>query len=276
MEYHRPVPSLPTRLQEVLAARATREFLAWCLPALLVGFALRFALTIHLPYAYFHDDAPDFICTAEQWITQHRFELHGKKTFLVPVLFTLPFALPVPAAITIPIFQHAMGLGLILMVGALCRFWLEKWKFWIVPLTLLAALNPFYLWFEHTLMAETTFLCCTVLVALAGTLYTQRQTWWRFALLNLALVLVAGARPEGKLLFGFGLLLVALAHGRDWRAGGVRVAILAAVALAEVALHRRRESLAIAHPRELRVLVPVRLQIVAQRGDVRIEARRAR
>ena len=219
------------RLKEIFAARATREFLAWCLPALLIGFALRLTLTIQLPYAYFHDDTPDFLTTPYEWLGWHNFEIHGKKTFLVPVLYTLMFALPIPAAITIPIVQHAMGLGLILMVGGLCRLWFETWKIWIVPLTILAAINPFLLWYEHTLMAETTFVCATVLVALAGTLYTRRATWWRFALLAVALVVVAGARPEGKLLFGFGLFLAVLVHWRKWAALAVRVAILATIAL---------------------------------------------
>lgn len=219
------------RLQAFFSNRDVRELLLWCLPALLVGFALRLMLTIHLPYAYYHDDAPDFLCTTEILATRHHFELHEKKTFLVPTLYTLAFATPVPAAITVPIFQHLSGLGLILMLGALCRLWLTHWKIWIIPVTVLAAINPIFLWFEHTFMAETVFVFCFVLVALAGTLYARRPTWRGIAFLSVALVLLAGARPEGKLLFGFGLLLVLLVHRQELRTCWPRLAVLAAVAL---------------------------------------------
>jgi hypothetical protein len=80
-------------------------------------------------------------------------------------------------------------------------------------------------------MAETTFIFCTLLVALAGTLYTIRQTRAHFAFLCVSLVLEAGARPEGKLLFGFGLLVLLLVHWPVLRKYWPRLAILVAIAI---------------------------------------------
>jgi len=205
--------------------------LTWCAPALLVAIALRIALTWSLPYAYFHDDTPDFISTADKLMYEHKWELHEKKTFLVPILFSAPFALPIPALKSIPFFQHLLGLGLIILIGALCRLWFAWWKIFIIPLTLLAAINPFYLWYERTLMAETTFVFCTALVAVAGTLYARASTFPRLAFLCFTLVLEAGARPEGKLLFGFALFLVVLVHWGDLGRAWHRPAIVAAIAL---------------------------------------------
>ncbi|HYR58780.1 MAG TPA: hypothetical protein VEO95_09135, partial [Chthoniobacteraceae bacterium] len=110
--------------------------------------------------------------------------------------------------------------------------WFRAWKIFIVPITVLAAANPFFLWFEHTLMAEAIFLFTTVLLAVAGTLYALEQGRERFYFLLAALFLEAGARPEGKLLFGFGIVLVALIHWRGWRSAWPRVAIVAALAIA--------------------------------------------
>ena len=219
------------QVQACLRDQRLRELLRWCLPALLIGLVLRVLLTVEMPYAYFHDDAPDFLTTPDRLIHDHKFELHEKKTFLVPVLFTLPFALPLPAMTTIPIAQHVLGLGLIVLIGALCRLWFSAWKVWIVPLTLLAAVNPFYLWYEHTLMAETIFVFCTVLVALVGTLYAQAPTRARFVAFCTALVLEAGARPEGKLLFGFGLLLVVWVQWGQFRVAWRQVVAMAVIAL---------------------------------------------
>ena len=226
-----PVSPILARIKALLRDPHTREFFAWCLPALLVGLALRVLLTIHAPWAYFHDDAPDFLATPDRLLNGFEFSIHVKKTFLVPIVFTIPFLLHLPALIVIPLFQHALGLALVVLIGLLCRLWFRAWRLFIVPLTLLTAVNPFFLWYEHTLMAETIYIVCTVLVAVAGTLYALRQSRGRFILLCTALFLEAGARPEGKLLFGFGLFLLALLHWRAWRENIVRFAVMFALAV---------------------------------------------
>ncbi len=201
------------------------------LPALLLGLALRVALTVALPYGIYHDDTPDFLTTPDRLLHDHRFELHSKKTFLVPVVFTIPFLLHVPALVFIPVLQHVLGLVMVGMIGLLIRLWFRAWKIFILPLTLLAAANPFLLWYEHTLMAESLFLFTTVLLAVAGTLYALDQSRGYFYFLLTALFLEAGARPEGKLLFGFGIVFVALIHWRGWRSAWPRVAIVAGLAV---------------------------------------------
>jgi hypothetical protein len=218
-------------LYTLARAPRLREVVRWSLPALLVGLALRVVLTVQLPWAVFHDDTPDFLTTPDKLFNEGKWELHEKKTFLVPLAFTAGFALPVPAMKVIPLAHHVLGLALVLLTGALVRLWFAGWRLWIIPLTLVAAVNPFLLWYEHTLMAETIFLFCTVLLALAGTLYAEAPSPGRFVFLCVALFLEAGARPEGKLLFGFGLLLVVLVHRRELRTAWRWPAMLLGVAL---------------------------------------------
>lgn len=208
-----------------------RELLLWCLPALVAGLVVRGALTWQMPYGYCQADTPDFLTTPDRLLFEHRFELHMKKTFLAPVVFTLPFLLHLPALIAIPAMQHVLGLMLVILVGVLCRLWFAHWKWFVVPLTLIAALDPAMLWFEHTLMAETLFVFCTVALAVAGTLYARHATRPRFILLCVALFLEAGARPEGKLLFGFGILLVALVQWREGRRLLPHLAVVIALAV---------------------------------------------
>src|SRR5579871_3682246 len=76
-----------------------REFLLWCMPALLIGAIARLALEIHFPYGYFQGDTPDFLVTAERLVRNHTIVIHGKKAFLAPILFALPFLLHIPALI---------------------------------------------------------------------------------------------------------------------------------------------------------------------------------
>lgn len=204
-------------LKPLSAQSPLREVLLWCLPALLVGLVLRVILTWQLPYAYFHSDAADFLTTVDDLLLKGHWEIHGKKTWLLPTLFAVPVILGGPALVIIPVIQHAAGLVLVIVIGALVRLWFDLWRWAIIPLTLLTAANPFMLWYEHTLMAETAFILFFALVGLAGTLYARKQSPGRFGLLAAALFFAAGARPEGKLLLGFAVLFMAAVHGRDWR-----------------------------------------------------------
>ena len=219
------------RAGSFFASRNTREFLLWCLPALVVALAFRIALTVSLPYGYYHDDTVDFLLTPDRLLNSFSISVHTKKTFLVPATYTLPFLFGVPALIAIPLFQHLLGIVLVLIVGLLCRLWLVRWRVFILPLTLLAAANPFYLGLEHTLIAESIFVFTTTLLVVAGTLYALAQTRARFVFLLLALYLEAAARPEGKLLFAFGILLVVCLHARNWRTSWMRVAAVLLLAL---------------------------------------------
>lgn len=188
------------------------------LPALLVGLFLRAMLMVDLPYGSIHPDSDDLLLTPDRLIQKGQWSLHPKKTFLAPVLYTAAFAVPkVPVLIAIPLAQHLLGLATVAIAALLCRLWLRHWQWIVVPVTMLLAVNPALIWFEHALMTETLFVFCTALLALAGTLYALRPEKRTFAFLCVALVLEAGARPEGKLLFAFGFLLIFLVAWPQWR-----------------------------------------------------------
>lgn len=209
----------------------TREFLLWCAPALLLALALRTALCLQLPYACFRDDTHDFLLTPDSLFSGHGFILEWKKTFLVPIFFTLACLTPVPGLIVMAIVQHLLGVGAVLITGMLTRLWFERWRVFIIPVTCVIAANPSLIWFEHTLMAETTFVFATLLLALAGTVYAPRQSSARFIFLLAALFLVATARPEGKLFVGFIALLLLALHAREWRKRWPRFLTLAIFAV---------------------------------------------
>jgi len=205
-----------------------RELLLWCLPALISGGIARGILIAHFPYGYVHPDSPDFLITADRLLNHHQWVLHGKKSFLGPILFVLPMLMKIPSLLIIMWAQHFFGLIFTVMVGAIVRFWTAFWKWWIVPATLLAALNPAMLYYEHALIAESQYLWCVTALALAGSAYAAERARGRFILLLLALILTAGSRPEGKLYILFCLLLIPLLHWGQWR----KLAIFGAITLA--------------------------------------------
>lgn len=210
-----------------------RQLLAWCLPALVIGFALRAWLTWDMPFGYYQFDTPDYLVTPHRLLMHGSLTIHGKKTFLVPVLYTLACLFPAPALVTIPLAQHALGLALVVIMGALTRLWFRFWKVAIVPITVLTAINPAMLWFEHSLLAEAVWLFLLGALFLVGTLFFQQRTPGLYWLLWIVTVLVGGTRPEGHYLAAFGLLLVGCVYFGQWRELGKRLgmALLLTIAL---------------------------------------------
>ena len=204
-------------LRRALSDRGLHEFLWYCVPGVLTGLILRAWLTVAMPYGYYHPDTHDFMTTIYYLKVHHHFTIHGKTTFLTPVLYTIPFLLHVPALILIPLAQHLRGLLLILMIGALGRLWFTFWRWLIVPLTVLAAIQPAMIFWEHTLMSESGFVFCAVALALAGTCFALRPSWWTFGCVLAAMFLVAAARPEGNLLLATGVLLPLFVQWGRWR-----------------------------------------------------------
>jgi hypothetical protein len=200
-----------------LADRRLHEFLWYCVPGVLLGLLLRAWLTVAMPYGYYHPDTHDFMTTAFYLKVHHHFTVHGKTTFLTPVLYTIAFLFRIPAMIVIPFAQHLRGLLLILMVGALGRLWFTFWRWLIIPLTVLAALQPAMIFWEHTLMSESGFVFCAVALALAGTCYALWPSWWTFGGVLAAMFFVAAARPEGNLLLATGVLLPLFTQLPQWR-----------------------------------------------------------
>jgi len=204
-------------LRETLRSPAFRQFLLWTLPALILGALARAALVLHFPYGYFQGDTPDFLVTAERLVRHHTLVIHGKKAFLAPICFAIPFLLHIPALLVIPILQHLAGLLATLFAGAIVRCWFRLWRWFIIPITTLYTLNPALLWYEHALLAESHYLFCVTAVALAGTLLILQPSLRRFIWLIITLFFTAGSRPEGKLFVAFGLGVVALAYMGDWK-----------------------------------------------------------
>ena len=219
-------------LRRVAAKPGVREVLIWCVPALLVGIALRVALTVQMPWGYVQYDSAEYQETPFHLLKNGSFFVDGKRGFLVPILFTIPFLLHIPALIAIPLGQHLLGLAATVMSGALVRIWFRHWRWFIVPVTLYVAANPSMLWYEQTIMGESEFLFALIFLALAGTLWARRQSRARFWVLLAALVCAAGARPEGRLFFAFGIVLAVFVLWRQWRKLGLAIAAMLAVMVA--------------------------------------------
>lgn len=206
-----------------------RELMLWCLPGLVLGFVLRALLASAMPFAYVQHDSYRLLVGGAEWVMSLDQDVFGDNVpFLVPALYRLAQSAPIPALTTIQLGQHALGLIQIVLAGALVRFWLPRWKWWIVPVTLVFAVHPSFLWYEHTVMLEAVYVFAIMLVAVTGTWLLRRPSLAATACACGAVALVAFTRPEGKLFVAFGALALVVAFWKDWRRLGLGVAMFGA------------------------------------------------
>lgn len=223
---------LPHRLRRAARDPRLHEFLWFCVPGIAVAFVLRAWLMATLPWGFYHPDTHDFLTTVYFLKAHRHWEIHGKTTFLTPLCYTLAYFVPkVPALIVIPLAQHLRGLFVVLMMGAVCRLWCVYWRWLIVPLTILAAIQPAMIFWEHTLLSESGFVFGAVALALAGTVFARWPGWPGLGGLLAAMFLVAAARPEGNLWLGAGVLSVLIVYWGRWRAEAGKIAAIFAMTL---------------------------------------------
>lgn len=195
-----------TSLRELVGSRPVREALRLCVPALVVGFALRVAFVVAAPYGYFLSDTRNFIDPAG-----------SSRTFFAAALYLIPVAMGAPVLKVVPWIQHAMGLWMIAAAGLLCAACLRRWRWWIVPLTLIVAAHPSILWYEHMALPESMFVVLTLTTGLAFALFLKIPSPPTFLILWGSIFLTAGARQEGFLYALAALAGCALAFRHDRR-----------------------------------------------------------
>lgn len=221
----------------MLRTESARNALDWrkvlwlCLPALVIGAALRVWLTRQVPLAYFNQDVLGFLETAIGLHTHDEFDVNRKRTVLVPVFYWLLSLTKLPLASIVPTIQHSLGCLIVAVFGLLGRVIFRSWKILIVMLTVLLAVDPNILFYEHDLMAELPFLFCVAMMTAAGAWYAISRSLWSLIALLIFFFLAAIARPEGKLFVLFPLLLIALSEWRDWRRLAIHAATLVATFL---------------------------------------------
>jgi hypothetical protein len=188
-----------------------------CLPALVLGAALRLSVLMALPEAYYGSDSNSYFqTTAELW-NEHHFELRAKRRWIYPLALLPTPALPGRTLQWIAVAQHGLGLATVFGIGWIVFHLTQRPQIWVPLVTTLAALWPRMLWHEHEVIAETLLLFTVVLaVGLtlpAGSLRRRDRLFW-FLLATTAIVAV---KPHGRPIW-LGLLFAAvLIAGFPWR-----------------------------------------------------------
>jgi hypothetical protein len=207
-----------------------RDALLWAMPALVVGAILRLMLLHYSPYAYWGSDSRSFFGFTNGVLDDFYFSINEKRRYLYPI-FLLPVTLlPGSTLRALAWIQAGMGLLTILPLAYCVRRIFVGWKWTIVPLTVLYAGLPIFLWHEHELIAETVFFD-GIVWALAGwaawvsqrDVERARRLWWAFFVPFAIIVLT---KPSVKFYWpGLAIALVAVLAWRmlrwkEWAALG--------------------------------------------------------
>jgi hypothetical protein len=196
-----------------------RDALLWAIPALVVGAALRVLFLSYSPYAYWGSDSRSYFGFTNGVWTEFYFSINEKRRYLYPI-FMLPISLlPGSALRATAWIQAGLGVLTILPFAYIVRRIFVGWKGLIVPLTVLYAGLPVYIWYEHELIADT-ILFDGVVWMLAGWMAWVSQAdraraarlWWWFFV---PLAIIALTKPSVKF-FWPGILFALVVVGA-WR-----------------------------------------------------------
>lgn len=190
-----------------------RDALVWAIPALLFGAALRLLFLSYAPYAYWGSDSRSFMGFADGVLNDFYFSINEKRRYLYPV-FLLPLSvLPGGTLRWLNWTQALLGLATILPMAYLVRRTFAHWRWFIIPVTVVLAGMPVFIWYEHEMIADSVVFNCLIWAMAGWAAWVSqsdkvraRKFWWWF-LVPFAILLLT--KPSGKFLWpGVALALV--------------------------------------------------------------------
>jgi hypothetical protein len=195
------------------------QAIVWALPALVFGAVLRGILLWYSPYAYWGSDSRSFFGFTEGVLTEGYFSINEKRRYLYPILMLPISLLPGGTLRWLAVLQAGFGLSAVLAFAYVVRRCFAHWNVWIVPLSMLYAGLPIFIWYEHKLIAEGIFFPAFVW-AIGGWVafssgrragFGSGRFWWFFVPFAILVLTKPAAR-----FFWPGLLLGLLLSGA-WR-----------------------------------------------------------
>jgi hypothetical protein len=221
METTRPRPAEcnpPTANDSTPPTFRFKQYLKWCLPALMVGALLRLGTLVAIPEAYFGSDSSSYFqATVKLWTHGHHFVFNEKRRWVYPMLCLPLPALPWSPAKSVAILQHLLGLGTVAGVGWIVAHSTRYRAVWVPLVTLLVAIDLGVLRDEHELIGDSVFLAAIVATAALamppGSLRARRRLFW---FLIMAAV-VAAIKPHGRGIWLGSILAAMLITRHPWR-----------------------------------------------------------
>jgi hypothetical protein len=211
-------------MSEPSAPAASPSFSAWrrcvllCIPALILGAILRLSLISAVPEGYYGPDSNSYFDTTSALWLRHKWEMGPKRRWVYPLLLIPTPILPGRNVATISTIQHGIGLLVtVLGMGWITYHLTRRPVIWVPFVTILAALWPRMVWYEHEIVAEPILLASIIFtIALAFPVRRLREPRRLFWFLMCAALIIA-IKPHGRPIW-LGLMIAAvLLAGFPWR-----------------------------------------------------------
>ena len=194
-----------------------RRCLLLCLPALLIGAALRISMVAALPEGYYGPDSNSYFSTAKRLWNEHKWSVGEKRRWVYPVLLAALPPLPGTPSRIVPVMQHAAGLASLLGIGWIVGHVTRRRALWIPVVTTLAAVWPLMLWYEQEIQAEALFASAYILAVAALFPIARLREGRRLMWFLLAAALVVALKPHGRGLWLGCMGAAVLIAGVPWR-----------------------------------------------------------
>lgn len=192
---------------------------AWCLPALILGGLLRFWLLQGWEVGlYYGPDSQSYWHPVYMAKKGGPMEFSRKRPWLYPVLARATLVSSTPPARTAVVVQHVIGWLLVLPLADMLARLTLRWRWWVVPATVVYTCHPQLLFWEHVLIADSLFIALSLLSCWAFLrFWLAPGRWiWLAAALSLTFFSMA-ARPVGRAFWlGISGLLLVLPNS-SWR-----------------------------------------------------------
>ncbi len=194
-----------------------RRCILLCLPALLIGAALRISMIAALPEGYYGPDSNSYFSTAKRLWNEHKWSVGEKRRWVYPVFLAALPPLPGTPSRIVPVVQHVAGLASLIGIGWIVGHVTRRRVIWIPVVTTLVAVWPLILWYEQEIQAEALFASAYILAVAAlfpteGLREGRRLMWFL-----LAAALVVALKPHGRGLWLGCIGAAVLIAGVPWR-----------------------------------------------------------
>ena len=176
---------------------------------------MRLSLLAAIPESFYGPDSASYFDTADELYLKGNFALPPKRRYIYPLLLLAAPVVPFcNTLVAVAAAQHAAGLAMLLGIGWVTGHLVRRPALWVPPVTLIAAIWPRMLYYEHEMLGECLllgfFIAAAALAAPPGALASQRRLGW-FLVLALGIMAV---KPAGRPLW-LGLFLAAMLLTRN-------------------------------------------------------------
>jgi hypothetical protein len=194
-----------------------RRCLLLCLPALIIGAALRISMIVALPEGFYGPDSNSYFSTAKRLWNEYKWSVGEKRRWVYPIFLAALPPLPSTPSRIVPLVQHACGLASLLGIGWIVGHVTRRRAIWVPVVTTLAAIWPLMLWYEQEIQAEALFASAYIL-SVATIFPTERlREGRRLMWFLLAAAFVVALKPHGRGLWLGGVVAAMLLAGLPWK-----------------------------------------------------------